>query len=52
MKKNVSEYCILKYRISLNKRLYEKKIIDLEVFQSMQQILINKINRISKLIEE
>lgn len=42
---NIKEQLIIKYRISLNKRLYEKNIITLEVYQKMENFLINKLSK-------
>lgn len=39
------EYSILKYRLLLNKRLYEEKVIDIEIYQKMEDYLIKKLNR-------
>ena len=39
------EYSILKYRLLLNKRLYEEKVIDIETYQKMEDYLIKKLNR-------
>ena len=40
------DYIILKLRISLNKELYEKKVIEYEVFKKMQELLIKKMNHL------
>lgn len=40
------EYLILNYRMSLNKDLYENKIINYDVFKRMQKLLITKMNKI------
>ncbi len=40
------DYIILKLRIFLNKELYEKKVIEYEVFKKMQELLIKKMNHL------
>lgn len=40
------EYLILKLKISLNKDLLDKKIISFDIYNKMQKILIQKMDRI------
>ena len=40
------EYLLLKYRLALNDYLYEENIIDLEIFNKMQDLIIDKMNKI------
>ena len=46
MNKSQKQYYILKYRLILNKRLYEDNIIDIDTYQKMENILIDKISKI------
>ena len=40
------EYIILNYRVSLNKHLYEKKIINYDIFKRMQKLLLTRMDKI------
>lgn len=40
------EYLILKLRMSFNKDLYENKIISFDIYNKMQDLLINKMDKI------
>lgn len=44
-KKMQKEYLVLKLRMNFNKELYEKKIISLEIFNNMQNLLIKKMDK-------
>ncbi len=44
-KKMPKEYLVLKLRMNFNKELYEKKIISLEIFNNMQNLLIKKMDK-------
>ncbi len=46
-KKLPKEYLMLKLRILINKKLYEKEIISFDIYTRMQQILINKMDKLS-----
>ena len=48
MDKKILEEIDLKFRISLNKQLLEEKIITLEVYQLMENYLINKLYQLNK----
>jgi len=39
------EYLILKLRISLNKDLYENKVITYDIYNKMQQLLFKKMDK-------
>ncbi|MBR3524135.1 MAG: hypothetical protein IKN87_05600 [Bacilli bacterium] len=39
------EYLILKLRISLNKDLYESKVITYDIYNIMQQLLFKKMDK-------
>lgn len=45
-KKLPKEYLILKLRMSINKELYENKIITYDVYNKMQNLLLKKMNKI------
>ena len=45
-KKLPKEYLILKLRMSINKDLYEKKIIYLDIYNKMQNLLGKKIDKL------
>ncbi len=45
-KKLPKEYLVLKYRMSLNKDLFEKKIISFDIYNKMQKLLIKKMDKI------
>lgn len=45
-KKLSKEYLILNLRMSFNKELYEKKIIDFDVYNRMQNLLAKKMDKI------
>ncbi len=40
------EYLILKLRMSFNKDLYEKKIINFDIYNKMQKLLLKKMDKI------
>ena len=44
MKKERLEYFIVKLKMSINKDLYDKKIIDFDIFNNMQKKMIKKID--------
>ncbi len=46
VKKLPKDYQILNLRILLNKELYEDNIIPFDVFDSMQKMLLEKMNKI------
>ncbi len=46
-KKNLpKEYIILELRLSFNNELYKKEIISYDIFNKMQRLLIQKMNKI------
>ena len=45
--KNFSkDYIILELRLSLNKNLYDEKLISYEIFNKMQDLLLNRMNKL------
>lgn len=45
-KKLPKEYLILKLRMEFNKDLYDKKIISYDIYNKMQKLLGNKMDKI------
>lgn len=45
MKKKTLEQIMIEYRIKLNQKLYEEKVIDYRVFSQMQDFLMKKLEK-------
>ena len=46
-KKLPKEYLILKLRINFNKELYERKVIDFDIYNKMQNMILKKMNKLA-----
>ena len=47
MKDKIKEEVNLKLRLEINRKLYEEKVISLEVYQKMENYLIKKLNNLN-----
>ncbi len=46
-KKLPKEYLILKLRINFNKELYERKVIDFDIYNKMQNMILKKMDKLA-----
>ena len=48
MNKKTLDEIMIEYRITLNQKLYEEKVIDYEVFRKMEDFLIKKLYKLKQ----
>ena len=46
-KKLPKEYLILKLRKNFNKELYERKVIDFDIYNKMQNMILKKMDKLA-----
>ena len=52
MKEKIKEKVNLKLRLEINRKLYEEKIISLDVYQKMENYLIKKLNSLNPYMDK
>lgn len=45
------EYKLLEWRMIINRELYTEKVIDLKLFSNMEKVLLSRMKRIEKKVQ-